>query len=86
MTVIVWITMIMLGVSILIGLARIATATDGGTRAIVGDLVFFSGIGIIMGLSVLDESSVAIDAAVLASIVGILATVALARIITRGRR
>lgn len=85
-TTIAWICMITLGVAILLGLVRIATAEDAASRAIVGDLVFFSGIGIMMCLSVLDESSVAMDAAALASILGILATVALARILTRGRR
>lgn len=85
-TIIAWVTMVILGLAIILGLVRIAFAKDAGTRAIVADLVFFSGIGIIMGLSVLNESSVAMDSAVLASILGILATVALSRIITRGRR
>lgn len=86
MNVIAAICMCILGLAIILGLIRISTAKDGATRAIVGDLVFFSGIGLMMGLAVLDESSVVLDAAVLASMLGILTTVALARIITRGRR
>lgn len=86
MTVIAAVTMAIMGLAILLGLLRIRLATDAGSRAVVGDLVFFAGIGLMMGLSVLDESSVIFDAAVLASMLGVLTTVALARIITRGQR
>jgi len=55
-------------------------------RAVVGDLVFFSCIGILAMFGMLHRSSVSVDAALLAAILGILATIALARIMTRGRR
>lgn len=82
----IWAAVVMLGVAILLGLVRVATATDGASRAVVGDLVFFSAIGLLVLLGMLKESAAAVDAALLGSLIGILATVALARILTRGRR
>lgn len=82
----VWIATALLGAAILVGLVRIATAPDGATRAVVGDLVYFSAIGLLVLLGMQKHSEAVVDAAMLASLLGILATIALARIITRGRR
>ncbi len=82
----VWIGIVLLGAAIIIGLVRVATATDGASRAVVGDLVFFSAIGLLVLLGMLKESEAVVDAAMLAALLGILATIALSRIITRGRR
>ena len=72
--------------TILLGLLRIASAKDGASRAVVGDLVFFSAIGIMIILGILTTSTVVVDATLLAALLGVLATIALARILTRGRR
>ncbi|MBE9403343.1 transporter [Brachybacterium sp. Marseille-Q2903] len=86
MTVILWLTIAILSAAILVGLFRVATAPDAASRAVVGDLVFFSAIGIIAVIGLVHESAVSVDATLIASVLGILATVALARILTRGRR
>ncbi|GAA1313161.1 MAG: monovalent cation/H+ antiporter complex subunit F [Brachybacterium tyrofermentans] len=86
MSVILWVTVALLGAAILVGLFRVATAPDAASRAVVGDLVFFSGVGLIVLVGLLKASAAAVDAALIASVLGILATVALARILTRGRR
>lgn len=86
MSVIYWITVAMLGATILVGLFRVATAKDPASKAVVGDLVFFSAIGMIVLIGLIGASAAAVDAALIASVLGILATVALARILTRGRR
>ncbi|SLN03918.1 Na(+) H(+) antiporter subunit F [Corynebacterium xerosis] len=83
---ILWVTVALLGAAILVGLFRVATAPDAASRAVVGDLVFFSGVGLIVLVGLLKASAAAVDAALIASVLGILATVALARILTRGRR
>ncbi|MFC0582965.1 monovalent cation/H+ antiporter complex subunit F [Micrococcoides hystricis] len=77
---------LMLSVAILAGLRLVFKATDAASRAVVGDLVFFSAIGLLILIAMLSDSAIVLDAALLASLVGILATIALARIITRGRR
>lgn len=82
----IWIATFLLGATVVLGLIRVLTATDGATRAAVGDLVFFSCVGMLILQGTLRESSVSVDLALIASILGILATIALARILTRGRR
>ena len=86
MSVILWLTIAILSAAILVGLFRVATAPDAASRAVVGDLVFFSAIGIIAVIGLVNESAASVDATLIASVLGILSTVALARILTRGRR
>ena len=57
-----------------------------GSRAIVGDLVYFSAIGILTFIAMLVDLSIVLDVIFLSSMLGILATVALSRIQTRGHR
>lgn len=86
MTVVVVIAMGLLGISVVLSLKQIRTAHEPASAAVVGDLIFFSGIGLLVLLSMLRDSSAVVEAALLASLLGILSTIALARIITRGRR
>lgn len=81
-----WAAVAVLSIAIVVGLIRILTASDGASRAVVGDLVFFSAIGVMLLLGMMIESAAINDAAMLASLLGVLATIALGRIITRGRR
>lgn len=82
----VWIAIALISLAVVLGLIRIATATDGASRAVVGDLVFFSAVALLILLGMVMESAAVVDAALLASLLGILATIALARILTRGQR
>jgi multicomponent Na+:H+ antiporter subunit F len=77
---------LVLAAAILLGLYRIFTASSAAERAVVGDLVYFAGVGILMIVGIQSGSAVIQDAAMLAAFLGILATVALARILTRGER
>lgn len=86
MTVVLWTAVGLLGAAILVGVFRVATAKDPASRAVVGDLVFFSAIGVLVLMGLVNSSAAAVDAALIAAVLGILATVALARILTRGRR
>lgn len=81
-----WIATILLALAVMLGLVRIVTAHDAATRALVGDLVFFAGVGILAIQGYLNRSAVTTDLVLIAAIVGILATIALSRILTRGRR
>ncbi len=82
----VWAAMVMQGAAVLVGLILTLRSTDSASRAVAGDLVFFSVVGLLVTLAIVVSSAVILDAAMLAALVGILATIALARIITRGRR
>ncbi|NUL46275.1 transporter [Cellulosimicrobium funkei] len=78
--------MAILAAAVVLGLYRVYSATSAAERAVVGDLVYFASIGILMIIGVQTESAIVQDAAMLAAFLGILATVALARILTRGER
>lgn len=86
LTVIATVAVAMLLVAMILGLRLIIRGPDAGSRAVVGDVVFFSAVGMVAVLGLLTGSAIVLDIILLASLVGILATIALARIITRGRR
>lgn len=86
MTWIAALTIAMLATAAILGIVRIVTARDDASVAAVSDLVYFCGIGIITMGALLVGSSISMDVISIGSLIGILATVALARILTRGRR
>ncbi|PZU43663.1 MAG: transporter [Arsenicicoccus sp.] len=86
MTFIVWTTVALLLLSAVLGLARVMTARDDASVAAVSDLVYFCAVGTFLMIGMASESIVLLDVASLAALIGILATVSLARILTRGRR
>lgn len=86
MTFIVWTTVAILLLSAVLGLARVMTARDDASVAAVSDLVYFCAVGTFLMIGMASESIVLLDVASLAALIGILATVSLARILTRGRR
>lgn len=86
MTVFLWVSIGLLALSVVVGLIRVLSAADDASRAIVGDLAYFSSVGVILVLGILTGSPIAADVAMLASVLGILATISLSRILTRGRR
>lgn len=86
MTAVVLVAMVVLALAVLVGLATVARVEDDASKAVVGDLVFFAVVGILLLLGIVRDSSAITTAALLASLVGVLATMALARILTRGRR
>lgn len=86
MTVVFWITIVIFALAIAVGLMRVASANDLGSRAIIGDLVYFSAVGILTMIAMLSNLSIMLDVIFLSSLLGILATIALSRILTRGHR
>ncbi|MCF2588279.1 monovalent cation/H+ antiporter complex subunit F [Brevibacterium sp. UCMA 11752] len=86
MIIVVSICIVILAAAVIVGLVRVLTAKDLGSRAIVSDLMYFSAIGMLTMFGILVSSSIVLDAIFLASMVGILATMALSRILTRGLR
>lgn len=86
MTIIVVITVAILTVAAVFGLIRLVTAPDEATSAAVSDLIYFCAIAIFIASAMLRQTSVLFDVASVSALFGILATVALARILTRGRR
>ncbi|MFV0427832.1 MAG: monovalent cation/H+ antiporter complex subunit F [Arachnia sp.] len=86
MTIAIWAATVILSMAVLLGLFRVLTAPTLATKAVIGDLVYFCAVGILMLQGVVRRSPAWIDLALMASLVGIVATIALSRILTRGRR
>lgn len=86
MSFVIWTTALILLLAAVLGLARVVTARDDASVAAVSDLVYFCAVGIFLTVGIASGSVVLLDVASLAALVGILATVSLARILTRGSR
>ncbi len=86
MTVFVTIAVVILVISAVIAMVQVARGPDDASRAVSGDLLFFCAVAVFITTGVLRSTSVLFDVALLATLCGILATAALARMLTRGRR
>lgn len=86
MTAVLWVAATVLALAAVLGLVRVMTARDDASRAAVSDLIYFCAVGSFALVGSTVGLTVLFDVLVIASLVGILATVALARILTRGRR
>ncbi len=86
MTVLATIAVVVLAISALLGIIQVARGPDDASRAVCGDLIFFCAIAIFAVTGILRSTSVLFDAVLLAMLSGILATAALARMLTRGER
>lgn len=86
MTGIVVVTVVILTLSVVVALVRLVAAQDEATSAAVSDLIYFCAVGIFITTAMLRPTAVLFDVASVSALFGILATVALARILTRGRR
>lgn len=65
---------------------RMIAGPSEADRVVAADLLFFGMIGIIALLGVRAASGATFDIVLVASVVGFLATLSLARAVTRGRR
>jgi multicomponent Na+:H+ antiporter subunit F len=79
-------TVAILVLAAVLGLIRLYTATDDASVAAVSDLLYFCAVGIVVMGALAVSSSIIFDVASIAAMIGILATLALSRILTRGRR
>lgn len=68
------------------GTVRIARGPDDATRAVVADLLYFCALAIFLVGGLTHDTAVLFDVALIATLCGILATAALARMVSRGRR
>lgn len=68
------------------GTVRLARGPDDATRAVMSDLLYFCAIAIFVVGGMVRDTAVLFDVALIAALSGVLATVALSRMLTRGRR
>jgi len=81
-----WLSTAVVAVSMVTAAVRILRGPDDATRAVVADLVYFCAIALFVLFVVRVGSHVAMDVVMIGSLIGVLSTVALARLLSRGRR
>lgn len=85
-----WVTAVCIAIiagSLLSALVLILRTRDFLTRAVLSDMVFYSMIAIYLIWALTNDTSIAYEIALLAAILGgVLPTMSMARIITKGRR
>lgn len=86
MTVVFAITVVLVGIAAVLGVIATVRANSDASRAVIGDLLFFSALAAFIPVGLLAGSAVIFDVALLMTVLGILATLALGQILTRGRR
>lgn len=79
--------MIVMTVAVLVGLGALILTEDELSRAVMADLVFYGMIAIYLVWTLFTDTMIGYDVAILAALVcGVIPTISMARIITRGRR
>lgn len=79
--------MIVMAVALLVGLGAVIWTKDELSRAVMADLVFYAMIAIFLVWTLVTDTMIGYDVAILAALVcGVIPTISMARIITRGRR
>jgi multicomponent Na+:H+ antiporter subunit F len=86
MTIAFGIAISIIGLSAVLGVVATVRANSDASRAVIGDLLFFSAIAAFILVAAITDSAVVFDVAVIATLLGILATLALGQMLTRGRR
>ena len=77
---------VIVGASMLVSAFRVLRGPDDATRAVMADLTYFCALALFVLFVIRVGSTVAMDVVMLGSLIGVLATVALARLLSRGRR
>lgn len=79
--------LVVIGASLLSGLALILRTHDVLTRSVLSDLVFYSMVAFFLIFTLTHTTSIGYEVAVLTGLAaGVLPTLSVSRIITRGRR
>lgn len=77
---------LVLASSVVVAGVRMFVGPNDANRAIASDLLFFAVVGLIALFGVLAMSPTVFDLVLVATLVGFLATLSLARALTKGRR
>lgn len=86
MTRILDVALVVVALAVLPAVYRICTGPRDADRAVAADVVFFAVIAVVALLGLRLGAGIALDVILVASVVGFLATMSLARLVTRGRR
>ena len=77
---------VIVAASMLVAAFRAFRGPGDATRAVMADLTYFCAVALFVMFVIRSGSAVALDVVMLGSLIGVLSTVALARLLSRGRR
>lgn len=81
---ILWVGLALLGIGFLAGLVRVAVGPTIADRAVGADVCLFCVVGVLSVLAVELEAPAFLDAVLVATLLGFIATMSLARLVGRG--
>lgn len=86
-TTVMQVCIIVMAVSLLVSLAGVILTKDELSRAVMADVIFYSMIAIFLVWTLWNSSAIGYEIPILAGLVcGVIPTISMARIISRGRR
>ncbi|MCK7637354.1 cation:proton antiporter [Corynebacterium pygosceleis] len=86
LTVVVAVSVVMMTLALLASLALLLKNGEDTTRAVLADKVFYTMIAIFVTWTFINPTSISYEIPLLAGLLGLLTTVSLARILSKGRR
>ncbi|SDI19075.1 multicomponent Na+:H+ antiporter subunit F [Rhodococcus triatomae] len=86
MNLVVWTVLVVVALTMVPAAWRIHTGPTDADRAVATDLIFFAFVGVVALLGTQLAEGVVFDVILVATVVGFLATMSMARLVTRGRR
>ena len=86
-TTVMQVCIIVMSVSLLVSLAAVILTKDELSRAVMADVIFYGMVAIFLVWTLFNSSAIAYEIPLLAGLVcGVIPTITMARIISRGRR
>lgn len=86
LTVLLAVSTLIILVSMVVAAVRAVRGPGDANRAVMADLSFFCAVALFVLFVIRQGSAVALDVVMLGSLIGVLSTVALARLLSRGQR
>ena len=78
--------MAIMGIALIMALVLITTVKNNTSKAVLADAVFYPMVGIYVVWTMLHPSSITYEILVLAGMLGLVSSVSMARILSKGRR
>ena len=86
LTVLLAVSTVIVVASMVVAAVRAVRGPGDANRAVMADLSYFCAVALFVLFVIRQGSAVALDVVMLASLIGVLSTVALARLLSRGQR
>ncbi|WP_448851747.1 MnhF protein [Corynebacterium sp. 335C] len=74
------------GLAFVLGAVIVFKVKENVSRAVLADAAFYPMVGVFLTTALLRETAIRFDIAMLAGLLGILSTVGLSRVLSKGRR